>query len=141
VRVLDLGRIWDGWCLAKRQKLLRIIALTRGRDDGSVGNNQDGLLVLLLKVLLNEGADLSVGAVGSVGDSNQEVLGSGAIGLLVVNSLDAVNKDDLQMCLDSLVVELQLVERFGNLFLEISWLGSVLLDYFVSSIEHLCYSC
>ena len=92
--------------------------LTRRRDDSSVCNNQNGLLILLLKMLLDESTNLSEGGVGSVGDSNEEVLGSGAVGLLVVNSMDAVNKDDLQMCLESLVVELQLEEGFGDFFLQ-----------------------
>jgi len=89
-------------------------------------------------VLLDEGSDLLVGSMGSVWDSHEEVLGGGSIGLLVVNGVNTVDKDDLQMCLKGLVVKLELVERLGNLLFEISWLNTVFLDYLISSIEHLC---
>ena len=44
-------------------------------DDGSVGDNEDWLLVLFLKVLLDEGSNLLEGSVGSVWDSHEEILG------------------------------------------------------------------
>jgi len=92
-------------------------------------------------VLLNEGSDLLVGAVGSVRDSDEEVLGGGAVNLLVVNSVDAVDEDDLQVCLEVFVVEFELVEGLSDFLFEVSGLSSVALDYLISSIEHLCLLC
>ena len=49
-------------------------------DDGSVGNDDDGPLELALEVLNDVGADLSEGVERSERNSDQEVLGRGAVG-------------------------------------------------------------
>ncbi len=61
-------------------------------------------------MLLNQSSDLFVSSVGSVWDSNKEVLGSSAVSLFVINVVDTVDKDDAQVCLETLVVELKVME-------------------------------
>ena len=57
-------------------------------------------------MLLNQLSNLFESSVGSVWNSNKEVLGSSAVSLLVVDVVDAVDKDDAKVLLESLVVEL-----------------------------------
>ena len=56
-------------------------------------------------MLLNQSSDLFESSVGSVWDSNKEVLCSSAVGLFVINVVDTVDKDDAKVCLETLVVE------------------------------------
>ena len=51
------------------------VMLGRWGDDGSVGDNENWHLVLLLKMFLNESTDLFESSKGSVWDSDEEVLG------------------------------------------------------------------
>ena len=57
-------------------------------------------------MLLNQLSNLFESSVGSVWNSNKEVLGSSTVSLLVVDVVDAVDKDDAKVLLESLVVEL-----------------------------------
>ena len=61
-------------------------------------------------MLLDQSSDLFESSMGSVWDSNKEVLGSTAVGLFVVNVVDAVDKNDAKVLLKTLVVELKGVE-------------------------------
>ena len=110
--------------------------LTSWGDDGSVGNNDNWLLVLGLEVVNDCASDLVEGSVGSVWDSHEEVLGGGAIGLSVLHGMDAVNENNGEVSGLNLVLGLELTEGLGDFFLEVGWLLTGLLDYFISSIEH-----
>ena len=113
--------------------------LTRGGDDGAVGNNDAGLAEVGLELLLHDNADLSEGAMRSVGDSHQEVLGLGAVALLVVDELSRVEEDDLQVLL--LVgggLGGQRVKGLGDLLLKLGGLHASGLDNLVSFMEHVC---
>ena len=61
-------------------------------------------------MLLDQSSDLSVRSMGSVWDSNKEVLGSSAVSLFVIDVVNAVDKDDAKVLLETLVVELKGVE-------------------------------
>lgn len=50
--------------------------------------------------------------------------------------MDAVNENDSEMSGLNLVLCFELTEGLGDFFLEVGWLLSGLLDYFISSIEH-----
>ena len=84
----------------------------------------------------NCASDLVEGSVGSVWDSHEEVLGGGAIGLSVLHGMDAVNENNGEVSGLNLVLGLELTEGLGDFFLEVGWLLTGLLDYFISSIEH-----
>ena len=55
-------------------------------------------------MLLNKSSNFSESSVGSVWNSNEEVLSSSAVSLFVVNVMDTVDKDDAKVLLESLVV-------------------------------------
>ena len=112
------------------------LLLTSWRDDGSVGDNQDWLLVFALEVLNNLASDLLESTEGSVWDLDEEVLGGGAISLSVLHGLDAVDENDSEVSGLNLVFGFKLSKGLGDFFLKIGWLLSGLLDYFISSIEH-----
>lgn len=105
-------------------------------DDSSVGNNEDWLLVFSLKVVLNHTSNLFESSLGSVWDSNKEILGRRSIGLFVLNVGHTVDEDYVKILLLSFVISFQLAEGFGNLFFKIGWLLTCFLNYFISSIEH-----
>ena len=67
-------------------------------------------MVLVLEVLLNERSDLLESSVGSVWDSNEEVLGGRTISLLVLNVADTVDEDYVKMLLLGFIVSLKLAE-------------------------------
>ena len=81
-------------------------------------------------------SDLTEGSVRSVWDSHEEVLGGGAISLSVLHSLDAVDENNGEVGSLNLVLWLELTEGLGDFFLEVGWLLTGFLDYFISSIEH-----
>lgn len=115
---------------------IQYLILTSWGDDGSVGDNEDWLLVFALKVLNNLASDLLESTVGSVWDSHKEVLSRGAISLSVLHVLDAVNENNGEVSGLNLVLGFELTKGLGDFFLEIGWLLSGFLDYFISSIEH-----
>lgn len=100
----------------------RVLILTSWRDDGSVGNNEHWLLVFSLKVVLDHTSNLLESSLGSVWDSNKEILGRGAVGLFVLNVGNTVDEDYVKILLLRFVISFQLAEGFGNLFFEIGWL-------------------
>ena len=110
--------------------------LTSWGDDGSVGDNNDWLLVFVLEVINDLGADLLEGTKGSVWDSHEEVLSGGAIGLDVWHGSNTVDENDVEMGSLTFVLWLELTKGLGNLLLEVGWLLTGFLDYFISSIEH-----
>jgi len=105
-------------------------------DDGSVGNNDDSLLVLALEVVDNLVTDLLESSERSVWNSHEEVLGSGAISLGVGDGLDTVDEHNVQVGSLGFVFGLKLTKCLSNFLFEVSWLLSGFLDYFISSIEH-----
>jgi len=106
------------------------------RDDGSIGNNDDSLFVVIFKMFLNKSTYLLECGSGSVWNTNKKVLASWAILLIIIDIMNTVDKDDAKMSFLSCVFGLELMERFGNFFFEISWFNSLFLDYLFSSIEH-----
>jgi hypothetical protein len=54
-------------------------------------------------MLLNKSSNFFESSVGSVWNSNEEVLSSSAVSLFVVNVMDTVDKDDAKVLLESLV--------------------------------------
>lgn len=92
--------------------------LTSGRDDGSVGSNNNSPLELGLEVVDDLGTDLTVGGKGSEWDSNKDVLGHRAVSLLELNLLGRVDVDKLEVGLDVRVALLVVLEGLGDLFLE-----------------------
>lgn len=109
-------------------------------DDSSVSNNQNWFLVLMLQMLLNVETNLSESSEGSVWDSHEEVLSSSAVSLFIVDVMNGVDKDDAKVLLQALLVELEVVEVLGNVFLKVGWFLSVFLNYLISSIEHVCFN-
>jgi len=91
-------------------------------------------------VLLNKISNLSESTVGSVWDSNEKVLGVGAVSLQVINVVNTVDKDDAKVLFQAFVVKLEGVETLGNVLFEIGWFLSVFLNYLISSIEHVCFN-
>ena len=122
-------------CLTEMaQKSLHI--LTSWGDDGSVGNNEDWLLVLAFEVLNELASDLLEGTQGSVWDSHKEVLVLVTVWLRVRHVVDLVDENDSKVGSLSLVLWFKLAKGLGNFLLEVGWLLSGFLDYFISSIEH-----
>ena len=112
------------------------VVLGVGRDNGSVGDDDNFLFELLLKLLNHEVTDLLVASERSVGDLDEEVLSGGTVGSLVLDVLDAVDEDYAEAGLEGLVVGLEGGESLGHVFLEVGGLGAVLLNDFISSTEH-----
>ena len=79
-------------------------------NDCSVSNNNNWLLVLSLKVLLDESSDLLESSVRSVWDSHKEVLSGRTISLLVLNVADAVDEDYVKILLLGFIVSLELAK-------------------------------
>lgn len=82
------------------------------------------------------GSNLAEGSVGSVWDSHEEVLSGGTIDLLVLHVMDAVDENNGEVSGLSLILWLKLTKGLGDFFLEVGWLLTGFLDYFISSIEH-----
>ena len=61
-------------------------------------------------MVLNDRTNLSVSSKGSVWDSDEEVLSGSTVGLLVINFVDGVDKDDAQVLFQALLVGFELVE-------------------------------
>lgn len=78
---------------------------------------------------------------GSVENSNEKVLSSGLVSILVINELGTCDKNDAEFLFQVAVILLNLVESLGDLLLEFGRLGTVFLDDLFSSIEHVCLSC
>ena len=94
------------------------VKLTILGDDGSVGNDDDGPLELAFKVLDNISANFSERLEGSERNSDQDVLGSGAVGEGV---LDFFGRGEHKL-LDVNVVAASLLvgdEALGNDFLQL----------------------
>ena len=125
-----------GWRFAKKS-VNWVGLLTSGRNDGSVGNNKNWLASVSLESVLNNGTSLLESAKRSVRDSDQEVLVSGAVSLLVVNHLGRVEEDDSEMLVKGSMLSGQRVEDLGNFLLELGWLFTLRLDDFVSFMEHI----
>jgi len=105
-------------------------------DDSSVGNNNNWLLVLGLEVIDDGVSNLAESSVGSVWDSHEEVLSGGTVNLLVLHVVDAVDENNGEVSGLSLVFSFKLTQGLGDFFLEVGWLLTGFLDYFISSIEH-----
>jgi len=112
------------------------MVLSSWGDDSSVGNNEDSLLVFALEVSDDEVTNLLESSEGSVWNSHEEVLGSGAISLGESDGLDTVDEHNVQVGSLSFVLGFQLTKGLSNFLLEVGWLLSGFLDYFISSIEH-----
>lgn len=113
--------------------------LTRRGDDGAVGNDDARLVEVILEQLLHQDSGLSESAERSVGDAHEEVLGLGAVTLLVVNELSRVEEDDLQvLLLGSGGLGGERVKGLGDLLLELGGLHTSGLDNLVSFMEHVC---
>jgi len=74
-----------------------------------------------------------------VWDSHEEVLSGTSISLLVINIVNAVDKDDAKVLFAPFVVELKRVETLGNVLFKVRWFFTVFLNYLISSIEHVCF--
>lgn len=109
--------------------------LTSGGDDGSVGNHDDGPLELSLEVVDDVLASLAEGAEGSVGDSDEDVLAHGSVGLLVLDLLSGGDVDESEVSLEVVVGLLEVLESLGDLFLEFRCLGTGLLHK-LGGVEH-----
>ena len=145
----DLGGAWlqstirlqvQFWSAKTRHQAKENLVLTSWGDDGSVGNHDDWLLILALEVINDLASDLFESCEGSVWDSDKEVLSGGAIDLGVLHGLDAVDENDSEVGGLNLVLGFKLTKGLGDFFLEIGWLLSGFLDYFISSIEHVWYA-
>jgi len=89
------------------------------------------LVEVLLEGLLNELSGLSESSARSVWDLNEEVLSGGSVTLSVVNELGAVDEDDTEVLFLVGVISLKGVDALGDFFLEVGWLFTVFLDYFI----------
>jgi hypothetical protein len=56
--------------------------------------------------------------------------------LSVLHGLDAVDENDSEVAGGDLVLGFELSKGLGDFLLEIGWLFTGFLDYFISSIEH-----
>lgn len=81
-------------------------------------------------------SDLTESSVGSVWDSHEEVFSGGTIDLLVLHVMDAVDENNGEVGGLNLVFGLELTKGLSDFFLEVGWLLTGFLDYFISSIEH-----
>lgn len=77
---------------------------------------------------------------GPVEDSNEEVLGTRLVGILVVNEFGVGDEDDAELLFQIRVVLLDLVESLSDFLFDLGWLGAVFLYDLFSSVEHLCLS-
>lgn len=129
--LVDVGESSGSW------SHLTWVMLGGWGDNGPVGNNNNWFWCILgLKVLLDQESDLLEGSERSVWDSDKEVFGGFTISLVILNGADAVDKDDAKMSFVLFVGLLELGKGFCNFVLEVSWLLSGFLDYFISFIEH-----
>ena len=91
-------------------------------------------------MILNERSNFLESTKRSVWDSNEEVLSGTTISLLVINIVNAVDKDDAKVLFATLVVKLERVETLGNVLFKVRWLLFVFLNYLISSVEHVCFN-
>lgn len=84
-------------------------------------------------------ADLAEGGEGSEGDSDEDVLAHGAISLLVLNLLSRGHVDESEVLLEVVVRLLEVLEGFGELFLEFGSLEAGLLLE-LGGVEHVVVS-
>ena len=75
-------------------------------DDGAVGDDDDGPVELALEVGDDLVSDLAETGEGSEGDADEEGLAGGAVGLLVLNQISAVDDHLRQVLLQSTIVNL-----------------------------------
>ena len=144
--LVDVGESSGSWshltwmvlsCRENRYKKFKSFVLTGWGDNGPVSNNNNWFWCILgLKVLLDQESDLLEGSERSVWDSDKEVFAGFTISLVILNGADAVDKDDAKMSFVLFVGLLELGKGFCNFVLEVSWLLSGFLDYFISFIEH-----
>jgi len=129
--LVDVGESSGSW------SHLTWMVLSGWGDNGPVSNNNNWFWCILgLKVLLDQESDLLEGSERSVWDSDKEVFTCFTISLVILNGADAVDKDDAKMSFVFFVGLLELGKGFCNFVLEVSWLLSGFLDYFISFIEH-----
>jgi len=129
--LVDVGESSGSW------SHLTWMVLSGWGDNGPVSNNNNWFWCILgLKVLLDQESDLLEGSERSVWDSDKEVFAGFTISLVILNGADAVDKDDAKMSFVLFVGLLELGKGFCNFVLEVSWLLSGFLDYFISFIEH-----
>jgi len=129
--LVDVGESSGSW------SHLTWMVLSGWGDNGPVSNNNNWFWCILgLKVLLDQESDLLEGSERSVWDSDKEVFVGFTISLVILNGADAVDKDDAKMSFVLFVGLLELGKGFCNFVLEVSWLLSGFLDYFISFIEH-----
>jgi len=114
------------------------VTLSRWADDGPVSNDNARNLEVGLKSFLHNNTGLLESLERSVRNSDQKVLLSAAISLLVVDHLGRVQKDDFEMLLEVLMLGAKRAEGLGDILLELGGLFVVLLDDFVSIMEHVC---
>ena len=92
--------------------------------DGSLGNNNDWVLELVLEGLNNGGVDLLEVGEGAEWNSKENVLSDGAVSLGVLNLLGARDEDESEGGSDILGgAGLKSGEGLGGLLLEVSWLS------------------
>merc|ERR1719498_1547767 len=104
-------------------------------DDGSVGNDDNGPLELVLEQLDDSLSNLAEGLEGAEGDPDEDVLALGAVLLLEDNLLNRVDVDKAEEVLEGLVLLLEVLEGLGDLLLELGDL-LVLLLHELLGVEH-----
>ena len=98
------------------------LVLTSGRDDGSVGRDDNWPFELSLQVIDDLLADFVVSSEGSEGSSNQDVLALSSVILSEFNILSRADVELLEMSLDVSVALLEVLKSLGNVFFEFSYL-------------------
>ena len=130
------GGVVHGLEGARAGTLLRGVRLCSLRLDGAVGNHEHGPLELSFHVVDDLGGDLLVEGEGAVGDLDENVLGGGAVSLLVLNHLDGVDEHELEGGSELTIGGgLEGGENLGGLFFEVSRLHTLLLLKF-AAVEH-----
>lgn len=97
--------------------------LTSLGDDSSVGRDDNRDLEVSLESVNKLVLNLSVEHEGSEGDSDEDVLGLGAISLLELNGLNRVDEDKSGELLNFRVLLFVVGEGLGSLLFELGNLG------------------
>ena len=128
----------DGLESAGAGTLLRLVHDGVGGDDGAVGDDDDGELVLVLEVVNDASGDLTEGSERAERNADEQVFLEVALSGLVFNFFSRVDVDELEVGSDVSVLLniLEVLEGLRDLFFELGGLGTVSLDNLLC-VEHL----
>jgi hypothetical protein len=117
---------------------LSSMTLGSWRLDVSVGDNDNLFAEFGLKFFLDNGTNLSESTERTVRNTDEKVVSSGAITLVIFNLLNRVQEDNLEVAVMVWELSAKSVEALGNFFFKFRRLLTVFLNDSISFMEHVC---